>query len=127
MYNGVRIMIGEKEYILPPISLGQLRNGLLKKLQEHDKLIADGKLFDAMELRGQVILAALRRNYSDFPEEDLFAHLDLGNTAPIWLSILGASGFTSGEARAVTAVATDGTSAPSTEASPPPTDGPIAK
>jgi hypothetical protein len=123
MYAGTKVKIGDEEYTIPPISLGQLRNGLLTKLQEHDKLSADGKLFETLQLRGEIILAAIRRNYPDFSEDKLFAHLDLANTSGIWLSILGASGFNSGEAKAVTV----GTSSPSTEASPPPTDGPIAR
>jgi hypothetical protein len=126
MYNGITIRIGEEDYIVPPISLGQLRNGLLAKMQEHDRLISDNKAFEAMNLRGEIILAAIRRNYPDFPEQKLYDYLDLGNSGPVWLGILGASGFM-GEARAATATATVGTSSPSTEASPQPTAGPIQK
>lgn len=115
MFAGTKVMIGEKEYVIPPISLGQLRNGTLPLLKQHDELVAQGDTFAAMEIRGQVILSALRRNYPDFPEETLFEYLDMGNTAPIWLTILGISGFTPGEAQAA-AGTTDGTSSPSTEA-----------
>jgi hypothetical protein len=124
MYRGTKITIGDEEFIVPPISLGQLRNGMLARLKEHDQLVNDGKLFETVELRGQIILEALRRNYPDFPEEKLLSFLDMGNTAPIWLSILGASGLNQGEAQAVRAI---GTSGPSTEASPQPTGGPTPK
>ena len=97
MFPGIRTKIGDEEYTIPAITLGQLRSGTLALLQEHDKLIADSKIFEAMEIRGQVILAALRRNYPDFPEDKLFNHLDMQNNGPIWLSILGVSGFNSGE------------------------------
>lgn len=99
-FGGTPIKIGDEEYIVPALSLGQLRNGMLKKLQEHDALVAEGKIFDTLTLRGEVILEALRRNYPDFPEEKLFDHLDMANTGQVWLAVLGASGFNLGEAQA---------------------------
>lgn len=100
LFAGVKITVEGEELIVPPLSLGQLRNGVLTDLQEHDKLLAEGKTFELMDLRGKVILAALRRNYPDFSEEKLMAYLDMGNTTPLWFSILGISGFTPGEAPA---------------------------
>lgn len=125
-FHGTAVKIGEKEYIIPPISLGQLRNGALTLLREHDDLVAEGKTFEAMEIRGQVILKALQRNYPDFNEEELFDHLDMANTGPIWLAILGISGFTPGEEEAVRPMAS-GILSPSTSVSPPLTDGPTTK
>ena len=117
MFAGTKVIIKGAVYVIPPISLGQLRNGTLPLLQQHDTLIADGKTFEAMEIRGQVILSALRRNYPEFPESDLFDYLDLQNTGPLWLTILGASGFVPGETQAAVEIAeTNGTSAQSTEA-----------
>jgi hypothetical protein len=123
MFPGTHVRIGDEEFVIPPISLGQLRGGLLAKLQQHDALIAEGKVFETMEIRGDVILAALRRNYPDFPEEKLFSHLDMGNTGPIWLAILGASGFNPGEVVAAGPTNGTGTLSPSTEVSPLPTAG----
>ena len=108
MFAGTEITIGDEKFVVPPISLGQLRNGVLAKLKEHDELIAKGDFFDAMNLRGEVILKALQRNYPNFAEAKLLEHLDMANTTPLWLSILGASGFTAGETQAVTNK-TDGT------------------
>lgn len=102
--------IGEEEYTIPPISLGQLRNGTLPLLKKHDELVAGGETFEAMLIRGEVLLSALRRNYPDFPEEKLFAYLDMGNTGRLWLEILGASGFTQGEAQAAGTDGISGTS-----------------
>jgi hypothetical protein len=97
--------IGDETFVVPPLTLGQLRSGVLALLQQHDALIAESKIFEAMELRGQVILTALRRNYPDFPEDKLFNFLDMNNNGPIWLSILGVSGFTPGEEVAPTVTA----------------------
>lgn len=102
-YAGVPFKIGEREYIVPALSLGLLRNGLLAKIKEHDDLVAEGKLFDTLALRGDIIIAALRRNYPDIDENEVFDYLDMTNTTQIWLAVLGASGFTSaGEATAGT-------------------------
>jgi hypothetical protein len=113
MFTGNKIKLGTEEYIIPPISLGQLRNGLLQRLQEHDTLVADNKTFEAMDIRGQIILAALRRNYPDIDENMVFDNLDMNNTGPIWLTILGASGFLPGETEAVGTVTEPGTLSPS--------------
>lgn len=126
MFAGTRITIGTEQYVVPPISLGQLRNGVLGKLKEHDILVAEEKAFDAMILRGEIILEALQRNYPDFEPKKLWDWLDMSNTGPLWLTILGGSGFMPGEAEAVTQV-TNGTLSPSTEASPLLTDGPTTK
>lgn len=101
-FPGVPLKVGDETLIVPALSLGQLRNGMLAKLQEHDKLIAEGRAFDSLAVRGEIILAAIRRNYPDYDEQELFDHLDMSNTAPIWLAVLGASGFNVGERTAGT-------------------------
>jgi hypothetical protein len=58
-----------------------------------------------MDIRAQVILEAIRRNYPSFDETVLLNYLDMSNTSNIWLSILGVSGFAPGEERAATTVA----------------------
>lgn len=128
-YGGTPFKIGDEEYLVPALSLGQLRSGLLEKLKLHDELVAEGKIFETMTLRGEVILAALRRNYPDFPEEKLFSFLDMANTSPMWLTVLGASGLGVGEREEPQAPAKppNGTFGPSTEVSQPPTDGLTAR
>lgn len=126
LFVGTPIKIGDKEFIVPPLSLGQLRNGALTKLKEHDLKLAEGQTWEAMVLRGEIILEALRRNYPDFEEQTLFDWLDVGNCGPLWLSVLGASGFTPGEVKAA-GTTENGTSVRSTEVLPPLTDGPITK
>jgi hypothetical protein len=126
MFAGIPIKIDDVEYTIPPLSLGQLRNGALTLLKEHDILLEQGKMFEAMEARGQIVLQALRRNYPDFEEKKLFDYLDLGNILPLWNAILGLSGFAVGEQQAATPTGV-GISSPSTEVSPPLTDGRINK
>jgi hypothetical protein len=126
MFVGTKIKIGDEEFTVPPLSLGQLRNGALGKLKAHDDLLAEGKMWEAMVLRGEVILEALHRNYPDFESEKLWNWLDVGNVGPLWRSVLGASGFTPGEVVAAGTTG-NGTSNQSTAALPPPTDGLITK
>jgi hypothetical protein len=114
MYGGVSITIGAETFVVPPLSLGQLRGGVLQKLQEHDKLVAEGKTFEILVTRGEIILVALRRNYPNFPEEKLLEYLDMTNTGALWMAVLGASGFTAGETEAAKTEEV-GTLSPSTE------------
>jgi|HubBroStandDraft_2_1064218.scaffolds.fasta_scaffold68725_3 hypothetical protein len=126
MFVGTPIKIGDEEFIVPPLSLGQLRNGAMTKLKEHDTVLASGDTWGAMVLRGEIILEALRRNYPEFDDKKLYDWLDVGNCGPLWLSVLGASGFTPGEVKAA-GPAVNGTSNQSTAALPPLTDGLITK
>lgn len=103
MYPGMTITIKGASYIVPPLSLGQLRNGTMTKLKEHDVLVAQDKHFEAAVMRGEIIAEAIKRNYPDFDAQLLYDYLDLKNTSEIWLIVLGASGFTPGEDQAVTA------------------------
>ena len=109
MFAGTKIKIDDEEFVVPPLSLGQLRSGLLAKLQEHDKMLEENKTFETMVLRGEILLQALRRNYPDFPEQKFFDYVDLGNVGSLWLSILGASGFSLGETQAATGPTISGT------------------
>lgn len=114
MIPGTKIIIDNAEYVVPPLTLGQLRNGVNDLMKRHDELVnEDGKLFELFDLRGQVILAAIKRNHPDMTEETLFNYLDLANLTPLWLQVLGQSGFTPGENPAAANVA-DGTSNQST-------------
>lgn len=110
MFAGTKITIEGEDFVVPALSLGQLRNGLLTKLREHDEIVDDpAKFFSLIDLRGQIILEALRRNYPDFDEARLFGWLDMSNIGPLWLSVLGQSGFTSGEVQAAQTAKVDGT------------------
>lgn len=108
MYTGKKatvLTIGDKEYNVPPLSLGQLRNGALELLKEHDALSAQPEAersasygYDLFQLRGRVILLALQRNYPELTEDFVFGGLDMENTNDIFLKVIGLSGFNLGEA-----------------------------
>jgi hypothetical protein len=117
LFPGTKLTIEGETFIVPALSLGQLRNGVLAKLQEHDKLLSDGKFFESYLIRGEVIVEALKRNYPTIDEAKIMDGLDLQNLGPVWLNVLGSSGFTPGEGVAAeTAAIAPGTSDPSTAA-----------
>lgn len=93
---GIRVRLGTDEYEIPPLTLGQLRNGASEKIREHDALAADGKVFEAAVVRGEIIGIALRRNYPEMTDERLLDILDLRNASEAWLVVLGGSGLTGG-------------------------------
>ena len=66
MIPGVKIQLGNKEFEIPPLSLGMLRNGLMEKMKKHDELLQKPNMDanDLLLIRGEIIFAALKRNYS---------------------------------------------------------------
>lgn len=93
MIPGIKRKIGEREYEIPPLSLGQLRQGAIAKIRDHDQMITDGKFFEAMELRGEIIAMAMKRNYPDLKDSDFDELLDVRNMPDLWSIVLGGSGF----------------------------------
>jgi hypothetical protein len=102
MFPGYKFTIENETYTVPALSMGQLRNGIMEKLKSHDTLLTDGKIFELQLLRSEIILAAIRRNYPDFPEDKLLNFLDMANIGPVWSAVLGSSGFAPGETPAAT-------------------------
>lgn len=109
---GIKLSLGGKELELPPISLGMLRKGLMAKLEKYDQLVAEGKQFEATSLSGEIIIEALRRNYTaeELPDDEIWDRLDLGNANLAFRTVLGLSGFTpSGEELAAKEATENGT------------------
>lgn len=123
MFHGKKINIGGTEYIVPPLTLGQLRTGITENLEKHDKLIGEGKLFEALSLRGEIIALAMQRNYPELSTENVLELLDTQNVNSVWMFILGMSGLGEEEAPAAGANLTM-TSDPSMPLVPALTDGP---
>lgn len=117
MIPGTKIQMGGNDFLVPPLTLGQLR-----RLQPKIKLI--GSLSgadvgdDQVDAIGEIVSAALSRNYPDMTPERVLDLLDLGNARDVISAVLGASGLKPGEAEAVTK--TNG--ATSMGSSPPPAD-----
>lgn len=97
MYPGKTIKMENKDYIIPPISLGQLRNGGMDLIKEHDIIsealakgdISKGTYFDMIDARAKVVAMAFKRNYPDEAESIVLNGLDAINVNELWLYVMG--------------------------------------
>jgi hypothetical protein len=92
-----KVTLDGKEYEVAPLSLGQLRNGLLAKLREHDELANAGRVLETWIIQGEIIAEAIRRKSPELSVETITANLDLGQIHELWPVMLGLSGFKPGE------------------------------
>jgi hypothetical protein len=90
---GVEIELAGDTFILPPLTAGQLRKGILSKMKENDELIQKGQYYEALNVKSAIIAEALRRNYPHLKDEDVEDMLDLRNYEKAWEVILGGSGL----------------------------------
>lgn len=89
MIPGVKVRLGEEEFIIPPLTLGQLRNGIMDKMKRHDECVAKGEGVDAFLLRCEIVGEAVRRNYPEMTDEKLNEILDMRNSTPAWFAAIG--------------------------------------
>ena len=117
---GAEIQMGGKGWIVPPLTLGQLRRlaPQIGALSAGDRLLLDPATLDAVVT---VVTAALRRNYPDLDEAAVAEMLDMGNAAEVFVAVLTGSGLKRAGPGEASAAAGDGTN--STASSPPPSAG----
>jgi hypothetical protein len=103
MIPGITIMMGGREWTIPPLTLGQLRRLMPKVRQLSDINAQMGEREIAVLV--EIVTAALQRNYPDITAESVEDLLDLGNSGPVLTAVLTGSGlrqpgFPAGEAMA---------------------------
>jgi len=113
---GILIAIGGRDWTVPPLTLGQLRQ-LMPKVRALTSIgveMGEAEIGTILE----VIAAALKRNYPNTTEEELADLVDLGNAREILAAVLTGSGLrpSAGEAAAVARP----NGATYTDSSPPP-------
>ena len=115
MIPGVTISMGGNDWIVPPLTMGQLRR-LMPKVQKLSEIgAAMGE--EQISVLLEIVATALQRNYPDIMPERVADLVDLGNARDVVAAILTGSGLRpAGEAAAV--ARSDG--AGSTASSPPP-------
>jgi hypothetical protein len=113
---GVTIAMGGRDWIVPPLTLGQLRRlgPELGRITSRAGML-DGETISAVV---KIVAAALRRNYPDIAEDAVEEMLDLGNAAAVLEAVLTGSGLRRAAPGEAGAAADDGTSF--TASSPPP-------
>jgi hypothetical protein len=118
MIPGVEISMGGREWIVPPLTLGQLRR-LGPKIRAMTTIDARGLTDKQIDAMTEIVATALARNYPEVTTEEILDLLDMGNARAVLEAVLGGSGLrraAPGEARAV------GNGATYTDSSPPPAD-----
>ncbi len=115
MIPGVTIVMGGNDWVVPPLTMGQLRRLLpqLQKLTEIGAAMGEAQIAILLDL----VATALQRNYPDMTPERAADLVDLGNAQRVVAAILTGSGlYQAGEAAAVAR----SNGAASTASSPPP-------
>lgn len=123
MIDGVTVRMGGREWIVPPLTLGQLRR-LWPRVRRLGEI---GAVTGAEEvaIMVEVTTAALSRNYPDLTAVEVEELLDLGNAGMVLNAVLTGSGLrpATGEAEPAAVILSED-SAGSTAISPPAADTP---
>jgi hypothetical protein len=118
MIRGIPIEMGGSEWIVPPLTVRQVRDLKPERDQVGQEGISDEEL---MPVACRIVLAALQRNYPDVTADRLDDLIDMGNFREVLLAVLTGSGLkpaVSGEA----AAARTGSASTGSSPQPPDTD-----
>ena len=103
MIPGVTVTMGGQDWVVPPLTLGQLRQ-LMPKVRELTEIGAS--MGEAqISVLVDIVTAALQRNYPEMTTDQVENFLDLGNASAVLNAVLTGSGLKPsgaavGEARA---------------------------
>lgn len=86
--KGTEIELGGTTYVVPPLNLAQV-----EYFQERLQGYTGGLDPESIKLAGEVVFAALSRNYPDITIEQVKEVLDLGNMHDVFSAVLNVSGF----------------------------------
>lgn len=94
MIPGVAITMAGREWVVPPLTLGQLRRLMpkVRQLSEIGAQMGEAQIGVLVE----IVAAALQRNYPEIAAEAVEGLLDLGNAAAVLNAVLTGSGLTPG-------------------------------
>jgi hypothetical protein len=91
MIPGVTIAMGGREWLVPPLTLGQLRRLMPKVRQLTEIGVSMGEV--QIGVLVEIIASALQRNYPDATAEIVENLLDLGNANTVLNAVLTGSGL----------------------------------
>jgi hypothetical protein len=91
MLLGVAITMGGQDWIVPPLTLGQLRRLMpkVRQLNEVDASMGETQIAVLVE----IVTSALQRNYPEMTPEKVENLLDLGNASAVLNAVLTGSGL----------------------------------
>jgi hypothetical protein len=90
-YEGVRITLGQQEYIVPALTIRQMRE-LTSELADLKGIGAE-PTSDEITSMLRIVLAAISRNYPDMTIDALEDAIDLNSLAVVMQAITGQSGL----------------------------------
>jgi hypothetical protein len=116
MIPGMAVAMGGQDWIVPPLTLGQLRQLMPRVRQLTDIGVSMGE--EQISVLVDIIAAALQRNYPEMTADKVEDLLDLGNASAVLNAVLTGSGLklggaAMGEARAPGASSGAGNASPS--------------
>src|SRR2546421_1426829 len=96
MIPGVAVAMGGQDWIVPPLTLGQLRRLMpkVRQLTEVGASMGEAQINVLID----IITAALQRNYPETTPEKVENLLDLGNASAVLNAVLTGSGLKPGGA-----------------------------
>jgi hypothetical protein len=92
MIEGVALRMGGREWIVPPLTLGQMRRLLprIARLKDFGAEMGEAEIDVIIDL----VAAALSRNYPGLTPDKVAELVDLGNAREVMQAILTGSGLT---------------------------------
>jgi hypothetical protein len=91
MIPGVAIAMGGRDWLVPPLTLGQLRRLMPKVRQLTDIGVSMGEV--QIGVLVEIVATALQRNYPDATADVVENLLDLGNASTVLNAVLTGSGL----------------------------------
>lgn len=91
-FEGIPVQIGGTEFVVPPLTLGQLRR-LRPALDAVSAIVSGDLTNEQIDQVAEVVHAALSRNHPEISKESLLDLLDLGNMGVIFQAVMGVSGL----------------------------------
>ncbi|TMJ67294.1 MAG: hypothetical protein E6G83_08050 [Alphaproteobacteria bacterium] len=96
MVPGVAVAMGGQDWIVPPLTLGQLRRLMPKVRQLTEIGVSMGEA--QINVLIDIVAAALQRNYTEMTPDKVENLLDLGNASAVLNAVLTGSGLKPGGA-----------------------------
>jgi len=96
MIPGATVAMGGRDWIVPPLTLGQLRRLMpkVRQLTEIGATMGEAQIAVLVD----IVTAALQRNYPEMTPESVENLLDLGNASAVLNAVLTGSGLKPGGA-----------------------------
>ena len=95
-FEGVKVMIGGAEYVVPPLNLRQIKqfqDTIGEQMKKASAASGDGLNLTELDSMKEVILAAMQRNYPELSAEWIDENIDMGNLISVFVAAMGVSGL----------------------------------